>query len=49
MEKPDLTAYTAGANARIRFISDLFPHMNKGLKPIVEYWNPCIFFLLTRS
>ncbi len=28
----DLSAYTAGANARIRFISDLFPHMN-------EAWN----------
>ncbi len=28
----DLTAYTAGVNARIRFISDLCPHMN-------EAWN----------
>ncbi len=28
----DLTAFTAGANARIRFISDLFPPMN-------EAWN----------
>ncbi len=31
-ERYDLTAYTADANARIRFISDLFPHMN-------ETWN----------
>ncbi len=28
----DLSAYTTGANARIRFISDLVPHMN-------EAWN----------
>ncbi len=28
----DLTAYTAGTKAHIRFISDLFPHMN-------EAWN----------
>ncbi len=31
-ERYDLTAYTADANALIRFISDLFPHMN-------EAWN----------
>ncbi len=44
----DLTAFTAGANARIRFISDLFPH-EWGLKPIEDYRNPCDLFLLTRS
>ncbi len=31
-EISDLSAYTAGANSHIRFISDLFLHMN-------EAWN----------
>ncbi len=27
--RSDLAAYTAGANTHIRFVSDLFPHMNE--------------------
>ncbi len=41
----ELSTYTAGANACIRFISDLFPH-EWGLKPIREYSeNPCDFLI----
>ncbi len=42
--RSDLTAYMAGTNAHIRFISDLFFTYEWGLKLIREYRNPYDFF-----
>ncbi len=50
----ELSTYTAGANACIRFISDLFPHMNEAWNRSENIWRIhvnffCFFFLLTQS
>ncbi len=45
----DLPAYTAGANAHIRFISDYFPHMNEARNRSENIGiHVGFFFLITR-